>query len=55
MNCSELIAKRRGSLFQKLFANEGLWVYFKGHLVLHFGAIYRVDDGTNMLYVCESE
>jgi len=56
MNCSELLAKRRGAVFRDLHVNHtGLYLYFQGHLVFEFHAIYRLDDGQNMLYVREDD
>jgi hypothetical protein len=56
MDCSDLVAKRRGSVFRDLHVNHtGLYLYFQGHLVFEFHAIYRLDDGQNMLYVREDD
>jgi len=54
MDCSGLLAKRRGAVFRNLHVDHtGLYLYFQGHLVFNFHAIYRVDDGQNILYVGE--
>jgi hypothetical protein len=54
MDCSLLIAKRRGASFERLFINDyGLFVYFRGLLILQFYAVRRVADGESMLFVCE--
>jgi len=55
-DCSALVAKRRGAEFQQLFVNQfGLWVYLRGHLVWHFGAIRRTDLDQPILAVCEDD
>jgi hypothetical protein len=54
MDCSALIAKRRGACFDKLFINHtGLFLYFRDHLILEFHAVQCETDGRSMLYVCE--
>lgn len=56
MDCSEFLAKRRGAPFRNLHVNHtGLYLYFEEHLVLDFGAIYRVSDGENILHVFEGD
>jgi hypothetical protein len=56
MDCSALIAKRRGACFHNLFVNHtGLFLYFRGHLVLQFHAVHCEADGRSMLYVCEDD
>lgn len=56
MNCSALIASRRGAEFQQLFVNElGLWVYLRGHLILWYMSIQRTDTLESLLYVSESD
>jgi hypothetical protein len=56
MDCSALLAKRRGAEFQNLFVNDmALYVYFRSQLVLQFMANYRLDDGSNLLYVSEDD
>jgi hypothetical protein len=54
MDCSSLVAKRRGAQFKDLFVNEyGLFVYLHGHLILQFGRAERVVDGRTILYAFE--
>jgi hypothetical protein len=56
MDCSALLAKRRGAVFQNLHVNHtGLYLYFHGHLIFEFHAAFRVADGGNILYVSEDE
>ncbi len=56
MDCSELIEKRLGAEFTRLFVNEmGLWVYFRTHLILGFSAVRRTDTGECLLHVWEDE
>ncbi len=56
MDCSSLVAKRRGAPFKDLFINEcGLFVYLHGHQILQFGRAERVADGRTILYVCEDD
>ncbi len=56
MDCSALIAKRRGATFWQLFVNEaGFWVYLRRQLILTFAPIYRTDTGSSLLYVYECD
>ena len=56
MDCSALVAKRRGARFKNLFVNEnGLYVYLHGHLILEFFCIERLADGRAIIYVFEDE
>lgn len=56
MDCSSLVAKRRGAQFEKLFFNEhGLFVYLHGHLILHLHPMERVEDGLGMIYAFEDD
>lgn len=54
MECSSLIAARRGKEFNRLWVNEGgVLVYLKGCLTLCFHPIFADDTGEDMLYVTE--
>jgi hypothetical protein len=54
IDSSALIVKRRGAGFQNLFVNHtGLFLYFRGQLVLQFRSVHCEADGRSMLYVCE--
>jgi hypothetical protein len=56
MDCSSLVAKRRGALFKDLFFNEhGLFVYLHAHLILQFGRAERIADGRGIIYVVEDD
>jgi hypothetical protein len=56
MDGSALIAKRRGARFYQLFVNEmGLFVYFRGHLILIFQSVAVEADGTSVLYASEGD
>jgi len=56
VDCSALVAKRRGAEFQQLFVNEfGLLVYLRGQLIWQFGVVRRTDTGQPILYVCEGD
>ena len=54
MDCSSLVAKRRGAGFRTLFVGDwGFLVYLHGHLILGFGHVQRVADGQPIMYVYE--
>jgi hypothetical protein len=56
MDCSALVAKRRGARFKDLFFNEfGLFVYLRGHLILQLSPVERVADGRGILYILEDD
>lgn len=56
MDCSSMIAHRRGCRFTRLFVNEmGLWLYLHRRMILHFSAVRRTDTGEYILCVTESE
>jgi hypothetical protein len=56
MDCSSLVAKRRGARFKDLFVTEhGLWVYLHGHLILQLGRAERVADGRGIIYALEDD
>ncbi len=56
MDCSDMIQRRIGAQFQKIFVNElGLWAYMKGFLILHFSLVQRSDTSARIFYICESE
>jgi hypothetical protein len=56
MDCSSMIAKRRGAQFKMLFVGDvGLWVYLHSHLILRFAAVERVSDRRSILFVCEDD
>jgi hypothetical protein len=56
MDRSELVAKRRGRPFQRLYANEmGLLVYCESQLILAFAAIRRTDFNRSLLFVSEMD
>lgn len=56
MDCTGLVAERLGASFRDLFVNDGgLFVYFRDHLILCFGAVRCETDGRSMLYVYEDD
>jgi hypothetical protein len=56
MDCSSVIAKRRGGRFKDLFVNEhGLFVYLYDHLILQLGRAERVADGRGIIYAFEDD
>lgn len=56
MDCSALVAKRRGASFANLLVyDEGLYIYLCGHLILMLCPVERLADGQGILYVCEDE
>jgi hypothetical protein len=56
MDCSALVAKRRGTEFQRLFVNEmGLLVYLRGQLIWQFAVVRRTDTDRPILYVFEGD
>jgi hypothetical protein len=56
MDCSSLVAKRRGALFKDLFVNEfGLFLYLHDHLIFQFGPVERIADGRSVICVFEDD
>jgi hypothetical protein len=56
MDCSALVAKRRGARFKDLFVNEcGLFIYLCDQLILQFGRAERLADGRTILYALEDD
>ena len=56
MDCSTLIAKRRGARFKNLFVNDhGLYVYLYGHLILELFPVEQVSNGRSIFYVFEDD
>jgi hypothetical protein len=56
MDCSKLVARRRGAKFKDLFVSEhGLFVYLHGHLILHLGRAERVADGRGIMCAFEDD
>jgi hypothetical protein len=54
MDCSSLVAKRRGARFKDIFINDsGLFVYLDGCPILEFGLAQVIDDGRAILEVSE--
>jgi hypothetical protein len=52
MDCSALIANRRGSYFHNMLVSGfGLFLYFQGHPVLQFHAVHCETDGRSLLHV----
>jgi hypothetical protein len=56
MDCSSLVAKRRGARFKDLFINaHGLFVYLRGQMILQLGPVERVADGRGIIYAFEDD
>jgi hypothetical protein len=56
MDCSSLVAKRRGARFKDLFVSDhGLFLYLHECLILQFGRAERVADGQSIIYVYEDD
>lgn len=56
MDCSALVAKRRGSRFKDLFVSEyGLFVYLDGHLILQLLRAQCVETNRAILSVSEDD
>jgi hypothetical protein len=56
MDCTSLVAKRRGARFKDLFVSEhGLFVYLRGHRILQLGRAERVADGRGIIYAFEDD
>jgi hypothetical protein len=56
MDCSSLVAKRRGAQFKDLFVNEyGLFLYLFGYQILQLGRAERVADGQPIVYAFEDD
>jgi hypothetical protein len=56
MDCSSLVAKRRGSRFKDLFVSDfGLFVCMHGHSDLQLSAAERLADGRSILFAREDE
>ena len=54
MDCSALVARRRGARFKDLFVNEfGLFVYLYGHRILLLCPVQRVADGRGIISASE--
>ncbi len=56
MDRSALVAERRGAIFSGLFVSEhGLFVYFRGHLILQLLRVERVVDSRLLLAANEDD
>jgi hypothetical protein len=56
MDCSKMIAARRGGNVQRFFVSElGFYLYMPQQRILCFFSVFRTDTGENLLYVHEEE
>jgi hypothetical protein len=55
MDCSSLVAKRRGSRFKNLFVGDpGLYIYLHGQsTIMQLVTVERIADGRGILYAME--
>ncbi len=54
MDCSSLVAKRRGARFKDLFVNHyGIFLYLYDHLIFQLSPIECVSDQQSIFYVLE--
>ncbi len=54
MDCSKMIAARRGKDVSRFFVNElGFYLYTPKQRILFFGCVHRTDTGDSLLNVCE--
>ncbi|HEY4311557.1 MAG TPA: hypothetical protein VGN12_19075 [Pirellulales bacterium] len=57
MDCSSLVAKRRGSRFKNLFVGDPeLYIYLHGQsTILELVPVERIADGRGILYASEGD